>query len=69
VAPRPFKGRHGLSVAGDGPPIVALGIGGSAEAVVRQRQQDALPASRGALKRMLAGGDGLVIGPHDEEIE
>ena len=66
---RALEGRDGLSVAVDRPPIVALGMVGSAEAMVRQRLQDALPASRGERQRPLAGGDGLVIGPHDVEIE
>jgi len=37
VAPRPIEGRYGLPEAVDRPPIVALGLVGSAEVKVRQR--------------------------------
>ena len=47
AAPRPLEGRHGLPEAVDRPTIVALGLVGDAEVVVRQRLQDDLPAGRG----------------------
>ena len=61
VAPRSVEGRHDLPEAVDRPTIVALGLVGEAEVVVRQRLQDDIPAGRGERQGALAGGDGLVI--------
>ena len=61
VAPRPVEGRHGLPEAVDRPTIVALGLVGYAEVLVRQRLQDDIPAGRGEREGTLGGGDGLVI--------
>ena len=69
VAPRPVEGRHGLPEAVDRPTIVALGLVGEAEVVVRQRVQDDIPAGRGEREGALGGGDGLVIRAHDVEME
>ena len=44
VALRPVEGRHGLPEAVDRPTIVALGLVGYAEVLVRQRVQDDIPA-------------------------
>ena len=68
VAPRPLKGRHGLCVVGDGPPILALGMVDLAEAEVRQRVQDVIPAGCGERQGALGGGEGLVIRAHGGEI-
>ena len=68
VAPRPVEGRHGLPEAVDRPTIVALGLVGYAEVLVRQRLQDDIPAGRGEREGALAGGDGLVIRAHDAEM-
>ena len=68
VAPRPVEGRHGLPEAVDRPTIVALGLVGCAEALVRQRLQDDLPAGRGEREGALGGGDGLVIRAHEVEM-
>ena len=65
AAPRPVEGRHGLPEAVDRPTIVALGLVGVAEVVVRQRVQDDIPAGRGEREGALAGGDGLVMRPHE----
>ena len=48
---------------------VALGLVGEAEAQVRQRVQDDIPADRVAGEGTLGGGDGLVIGAHEIEME
>ena len=69
AAPRPVEGRHGLPKAVDRPTIVALGLVGYAEALVRQRVQDDLPTSRGEREGALGGGDGLVIRTHEVEME
>ena len=68
VAPRPVEGCHGLPEAVDRPTIVALGLVGLAEALVRQRLQDDLPAGRGECQGALGGGDGLVIRAHEAEM-
>ena len=68
VAPRPFEGRHGLPVAVDRPPIVALGLVGVAEAQVRLRLQHDLPAGRGERQGALGSDDGLVMRVHEAEI-
>ena len=47
VAPCPLEGRHGWPQAVNRPTIVALDVVGVAEALVRQRLPDAIPASRG----------------------
>src|SRR5262245_16705677 len=69
MAPRPVEERYSLSVAGNRLTIVALSPVGSAEGMVRQPLQDAIPASRGEPKGALAGGDGLVIGAHGREMQ
>ena len=69
VAPRPVEGRHGLPEAVDRPTIVALGLVGEAEVVVRQRVQDDIPAGRGEREGALGGGDGLVIRAHEAEMD
>ena len=69
VAPRPLEGRHGLPEAVDRPTIVALGLVGLAEVLVRQRVQDDIPTGRGEREGALAGGDGLVIRAHVAEME
>ena len=69
VAPRPVEGRHGLLEAVDRPTIVALGVVGYAEALVRQRLQDDIPAGRGEREGALGGGDGLVIRTPDAEMD
>ena len=69
VAPRPVEGRHGLPEAVDRPTIVALGLVGVAEVLVRQRLQDDIPAGRGEREGALGGGDGLVIRAHEVEME
>ena len=61
VAPSPLEGRHGLPVVGHRPRIVAPGMVGEAERVVRQRLLDDLPAGRRERQDAFAGGDGLVI--------
>jgi hypothetical protein len=61
VAPRPIEGRHRMPEAVNRPLIVALGLVGYAEIVVRQCMQDGLPASRGERAGALGSGDGLVI--------
>ena len=66
AAPRPVEGRHGLPEAVDRPTIVALGLVGYAEVVVRQRVQDDIPAGRGEREGALGGGDGLVIRAHED---
>ena len=68
AALRPVEGRHGLPEAVDRPTIVALGLVGEAEALVRQRLQDDLPAGRGEREGALGGGDGLVIRAHEAEM-
>ena len=69
AAPRPLEGRHGLPEAVDRPTIVALGLVGYAEVLVRQRVQDDIPAGRGEREGALGGGDGLVIRAHEAEID
>ena len=69
AALRPVEGRHGLPAVVDRPTIVALGLIGCAEVEVRQRVQDDIPAGRGERKGALGGGDGLVICPHEAEID
>ena len=64
----PLEGRHGLSETVDRPTIVALGMVGQAEVLVRQRVQDDLPAGRGEREGALGSGDGLVIRAHDAEM-
>jgi hypothetical protein len=66
---RPAQGGHGLPETVDRPPIVALGSVGDAEALVRQRLQDQIPASRGEREGMLGGGDGLVIRTYEEKMD
>jgi hypothetical protein len=68
VAPCPLEGRHGLPEAVDRPMIVALGLVGCAEIVVRQQVQDNLPAGHGERQGALSGGNGLVIHAHAVEI-
>ena len=63
VAPRAVEGHHGLPEAIDRPTIVALGLVGVAEVLVRQRVQDGIPSGRGEWPGTLGGGDGLVIRP------
>ena len=67
AALRPVEGRHGLPEAVDRPTIVALGMVGDAEVVVRQRLQDDIPTGRGERQGALGGGDGLVIRAHEEK--
>ena len=69
AAPRPVEGRHGLPEAVDRLTIVALGVVGYAEVVVRQRVQDDLPAGRGERKGALGSGDGLVIRAPEGEMD
>ena len=69
TAPRPVEGCHSLPKAVDCPTIVALGLVGKAEVLVRQRVQDDFPAGRGERQGALAGGDGLVIRACDVEME
>jgi hypothetical protein len=61
VAPCTVEGRHGLPEAVDRLTIGALDHVGCAEALVRLRVQDNLPAGRGEGEGTLGGGDGLVI--------
>ena len=68
AARRPVESRHALPEAVDGSTIVALGLVGLAEALVRLRVQDSLPAGRGECEGALGGGDGLVIRAHEAEI-
>ena len=67
AAPRALEGRHGLPKAVECPTVVALGMVGCAEGLVRQRLQDGLPAGRGERQDTLGGGDGLVIRARDDE--
>jgi hypothetical protein len=69
AVPRTSEERHGLPEAVDGPTIVALGMIGSAQVLVRQRVQDDLPAGRGKRQGALGGGDGLVIRAHEAEMD
>ena len=69
AALRSVEGRHGLPEAVDRPTIVALGLVGLAEVLVRQRVQDDIPAGRGEREGALAGGDGLVIRAHEAEMD
>ena len=68
VAPRPAERLHGLPEAVDRPTIVALGMVGLAEALVRQRLQDDVPSGCGEREGALAGGDGLVIHTYGVEM-
>ena len=68
VAPRTIKGRHSLPEVVDRPTIVALGLGGCAEAQVRQRLQANLPTGCGERQGTQRGGDGLVICAHAMDI-
>ena len=68
TATLPIKGHYGLPAAVDRPPIVALGIIGEAEQVVRLRLLNNIPASGGECEGMLGGGDGLVIRAHAAEM-
>ena len=68
AASLPFEGRHALHVAVDRPTIVALGMVGKAEVLVRQRLQDDIPAGRGECDGAVGGGDGLVIRAHEAEM-
>ena len=68
MAPCPLEGRHGVPQAVNRPTIVALGMVGVAEALVRQRLQDAIPASRGEREDALGGDDGLLIRAPEDEI-
>ena len=61
AALRPVESCHTLPEAVDGSTIVALGLVGEAEALVRLRLPDNLPTGRGKCKGALGGGDGLVI--------
>src|SRR5215831_17577351 len=61
AVPRTRERGHGLLEAVSGLMIVALVPVGEADVLVRQRVQDAIPASRGERQGTLAGGDGLVI--------
>jgi hypothetical protein len=69
VAPRPIEGRHSLPEAVYGPTVVALGLVGCAEVLVRQRLQDDLPAGHGERQDAMSGGDSLVIRAHVVEID
>src|SRR5262249_22119610 len=55
---------HALPKAVDGPPIVALGLVGNAQVLVRQGLQGDLPTGRREREGALGSGDGLVIGTH-----
>ena len=68
VAPFPVEGRHALHEGVDRPTIVALGLVGCAEVVVRQRAHNDLSAGRGEREGALASRDGLVIRAHVGEI-
>jgi hypothetical protein len=68
AALRPVEGCHGQPEAVDRPTIVALCLAGLAEALVRERAQDDIPASRSEREGALGGGDGLVIRAHEAEI-
>ena len=65
---RPVEGRHALLEAVDRLTIVALDQVGDAEAPVRQRVQDDVPAGRGERQGTLTGGDGLVIRAHEAKM-
>ena len=67
VAPRTVEESRGLPEAVDRPTIVALGLVGTAEALVRKRVQGVIPAGCGERQSALAGGDGLVIRVHDDQ--
>jgi hypothetical protein len=69
MTPRPGEDCRGLPVAGDRPPIVALGLVCVAEAQIRLRVQDGIPFGRRERKGAPSGGEGLVIGTHDAEID
>ena len=49
------------------PDVVALGVVGDTEELVRQRVEDAIPARHNESKGALAGSDGLVMRAHDGE--
>jgi hypothetical protein len=68
VALRPLEGRHGLPEALDRAPIVALGIVGQTEVLVRQRVQDGIPDGRGKREGALTEGDRLIIRAQDPEM-
>jgi hypothetical protein len=69
VAPRPVEEHYGLPEAIDGSTIVALGLVGEAEALVRQLVQDGISASCGERESTLGDGDGLVICTPDKEMD
>src|SRR5262249_43907698 len=61
VGPCPVEEGRGLLEAVDRPTIVALGLVGEAEVLVRQRVEDDISARRGECAGTLAGGDGLAV--------
>ena len=61
IAPLPVEGGYGQPEAVDRPTIVALGMVGSADVGVRQRQQANLSVGRGECKGALGSGDGLIM--------
>src|SRR5207302_1663541 len=67
--PRLVDGCHGLTEAVYGLTVVALGLVGKAEVLVRQRVQNDIAAGRGEREGALASGNGLVIRSHEVEIE
>src|SRR2546425_12516733 len=61
AAPRITEECHSLPEAVDRPSIVALGLVGLAEGLIRQCVLDDFPAGRGERQGALGSGDGLVI--------
>jgi hypothetical protein len=68
AARRPVESYHALPEAVDGSTIVALGVVGHAEALVRLRLPDKLPTGCGKCEGALGGGAGLVIRAYEAEI-
>jgi hypothetical protein len=65
---RPIEGCHSLPETVDCPLIVALGLVGLAEEVVRPRMQDDLPTGCGEREGALGGSDGLAICAYKAEM-
>jgi hypothetical protein len=68
TAPLPSEGHDGLLAAVDRPPIVALGIIGEAEDLVRLRLLNDIPTGGGECEGTLGGGDDLVMRAHVAEM-
>jgi hypothetical protein len=69
VALRPVEERHGLPQEVYCPTIVALGVVGLAEALVRQRVQDDISTGCGERQGALGGGDSLGIRAYEAEMD